>query len=336
MKACLLTQFGPISSAPLTLQDLEIPQPQAGEALIQVSACGICRTDLHVIEGELPATPLPMVPGHQVVGTVERLGAGNHVFSIGDRVGVAWLRSTCGKCHFCLSGRENLCEAASFNGWKAYGGYAEYMTAPADFIYKIPETFSDLEAAPLLCAGIIGYRSLKLCGLRNWKGSRIGLYGFGAAAHVAIQLLKRWGADIYVVSREEKHRELAGELGASWVGPAGSTPPKPLEAAIIYAPAGELIPEALKAVDRGGVVVCAGIHMSPIPSFEYTLLYGERVVRSVMNNTRQDGLEFLEEAARHRIRTRVTAYSLEEANQALLDLKEDRVKGAAVLDLKTL
>lgn len=304
-----------------------MPAPKKGELLIKVVACGICRTDLHVIEGEL-VYKYPVTPGHQVVGTVE---SESTTFSLGERVGVAWLHSTCGHCRFCLSNRENLCEKAEFTGWTRNGGFAEYLIANEDFVYRIPNGFSDAEAAPLLCAGIIGYRSLRLTGINDWKGARLGIYGFGAAGHVCIQIAKARGADVYVATRDRsRHQALAHELGAKWIGDTLDAPPVPLDAAIIFAPAGEIVPTALASLDKGASLVLGGIHMSDIPSFEYRLVYGERLVRSVANNVRQDGREFLEEAARIAIKMSVKTFGFDEINEALIALKHDAVKGAAV------
>jgi alcohol dehydrogenase, propanol-preferring len=315
-----------VQSAPLNWAEVPQPEPGAGEVLIRVRACGVCRTDLHVVEGELPVRKANVIPGHQVVGTVES-GAGK--LARGTRVGVPWLNRTCGVCEFCRSGRENLCDRPQFTGWTVDGGFAEYLVAPEDFVYEIPERFEDTAAAPLLCAGIIGFRCLRLAELR--AGARLGLYGFGAAAHVAIQVARHWGVDVYASTREEKHRKLALELGALWAGPADAQPPQPLDAAIMFAPAGELVPPALKALKKGGRLILGGIHMSPIPQFSYDLIYQERMMRSVANNTRDDGREFLKVAAEIPVRTQVETFPMHEANRALKALKEDGVRGAAVL-----
>ena len=300
-----------------------MPATAEGEVLVRVSACGVCRTDLHVVEGDLPLKRVPITPGHQIVGTIE---------GTGQRVGIAWLHRTCGRCQFCLSGRENLCVDAEFTGWTRNGGFAEFVTAPADFVYPLPDNFPDLQAAPLLCAGIIGYRALKLADIKSWTGARLGIYGFGAAGHVCIQIARARGADVYVATRDrEKHQALAEELGAAWVGDTFDEPQVKLDAAIIFAPAGEIVPAALKALDKGAALVLGGIHMSPIPQFEYPLIYGERMIRSVANNTREDGREFLREAAAIPVRTSVEEFSLEDANDALIALKHDAIKGAAVL-----
>ena len=336
MKACILETPAPVGSRPLRLTDVPVPTPRDDELLVRVSACGICRTDLHVVEGELPARLSPVIPGHQIVGRVAATGARVEGFKEGERVGVAWLNRTCGACRFCRAGRENLCEGSQFTGWTINGGFAEYAVAPAAFAYRLPEGFADLQAAPLLCAGIIGYRALRLTGIgergRGWDGARLGIYGFGAAGHVCIQLARARGAEIHVATRDrERHQALASELGATWVGGATDEPPAKLDAAIIFAPAGELVPVALRALDKGGVLVFGGIHMSAIPSFEYALLYGERVVRSVANNTRQDGREFLAEAARIPVHTHTETFPLGRANEALIALKHDAIKGAGVL-----
>lgn len=332
MKACILEKPGPVENSPLLLAD--VPQPVCGpdELLIKVKACGVCRTDLHVVEGELEQRLNPVTPGHQVVGTVEKAGDSAGSISAGQRVGIAWLHSTCGRCRFCNSGRENLCEHADFTGWTVNGGFAEYVVAKADFVYPIPDGFDNAQAAPLLCAGIIGYRSLKLTGIKTWAGSRLGIYGFGAAGHVCIQIARSRGAEVYVATRDrQKHQALAEELGAVWVGGTFDKPPVKLDAAIVFAPAGEIVPAALGAVDKGATLVLGGIHMSPIPELEYALLYGERIVRSVANNTRADGREFLAEAARIPIKTSIQTFQLEHANDALVALKNDAIKGAGVL-----
>jgi len=332
----VLTAPGPIESGPLRLVDRPPPVPAADELLVDVRACGLCRTDLHVVEGELPVRVPEVIPGHQVVGTVAGVGDGVSGFAIGDRVGIAWLRRTCGICRFCRSGRENLCERAEFTGWTAHGGYADFAVAPAAFAHPLPEAFSDEQAAPLLCAGIIGYRSLRLTGVEEgdpaWRGRRLGLYGFGAAGHVVIQLARARGAEVYVATRDRsRHQALASELGATWVGDTFDRPPVALDAAIVFAPAGEIVPPALATLDKGGTLVLGGIHMSPIPAFSYDLLYGERVVRSVANNTRDDARRFLAEAARIPVRTHVATFPLAAANEALSALKNDAIRGAGVL-----
>ena len=329
MKACVLNAPARVETNPLQLMDVEKPRPGAGEVLVRVRACGVCRTDLHVIEGELPRRKSPVIPGHQVVGIVEEQGTGSHRFETGARVGVAWLHKTDGTCSYCRSGQENLCDDPTFTGYSVDGGYAEYIVAPEDFVYPIPSESPDEQAAPLLCAGIIGFRCLRLAGLK--PGGRLGFYGFGAAAHVAIQVARHWNVTVYASTRDARHQKLALELGAAWAGGTFDAPPEKLDAAIVLAPAGEIVPAALAALRKGGVVVLGGIHMSPIPSFSYDLLYQERVIRSVANNTRQDGEDFLRIAAEIPIRTHVQIYSLSEANRALNALKNDAIKGAAVL-----
>ena len=329
MKACVLEASAPIETNPLKFTDVPVPEPGPEEVLLRVHACGLCRTDLHVIEGELPPRKRPVIPGHQVVGTVERCGAQARRFQPGRRVGVAWLHRTDGVCEYCRSGRENLCGNATFTGYTVDGGYAEYIVAHENFVYPIPEGFSDTAAAPLLCAGIIGFRSLRLSGVP--KGGTLGLYGFGAAAHVAIQVARYWGVRVYAMTRDERHRQLARELGAEWAGAGDDRPPEDLDAAIIFAPAGDLVISALRVLKKGGAVVLGGIYMSRIPAMNYNLLYQERVIRSVANNTRQDGEDFLRIAAEIPVHTEVQEYPLAEANQALNALEHDAVRGAAVL-----
>jgi len=333
MKACVLPCPAPVETNPLRVADIPKPEPAAGEVLVKVHACGVCRTDLHVVEGELPPRKSPVVPGHQVVGIVEENGpavdGAAPRFRPGARVGVAWLHRTDGLCEYCRSGRENLCENAAFTGWTVDGGYAEYITAPQDFIYPLPEGFADLHVAPLLCAGIIGFRTLRLSGVQ--PGGSLAMYGFGAAAHVAIQVARHWNIAVYAISRDPRHQQLARDLGARWAGGSGDEPPAKLDAALIFAPAGELVIDALRTLKRGGTVALGGIHMSPIPPLDYQLLYHERMVRSVANNTRRDGEDFLRIAAAIPIHTEVREFALDEANQALGALKNDAIRGAAVL-----
>jgi propanol-preferring alcohol dehydrogenase len=330
MHAMVLRRQGPIGSRPLDRAELPDPEPRADEIRVRVQACAICRTDLHVIEGDLPPRRLPLVPGHQAVGIVDRLGPGSRRFRPGDRVGIAWLRGTCGACAFCRTGAENLCEASRYTGYDEDGGYAELAIVAEAFAYPIPAAFSDLDAAPLLCAGIIGYRALRRTELTH--GGRLGLYGFGSSAHVVIQIARHRGAEVFVATRAAGHRDLARRLGAAWAGDAGEPMPAPLDAAIVFAPAGEIVPPALRAVRRGGVVVLAGIHMSPIPAMEYgPHLFHEKTLRSVEANTRQDGEELLREAAAIPIRPSVAPFPLEAANEALVALKADRLEGTGVL-----
>ncbi|GBD17291.1 putative alcohol dehydrogenase AdhA [bacterium HR26] len=325
MRAMVLTEPG----RPLELRELPLPEPGPGQVQLRVRACGVCRTDLHVFDGELPEPKLPLVLGHQIVGVVTKLGEGVNRFAVGDRVGVPWLGWTCGRCRYCLSGRENLCDEARFTGYQLDGGYAEYAAADARYCFPIPEGYPDLQAAPLLCAGLIGYRALRLAG----EAERLGLYGFGASAHIVAQVARYRGQRVYAFTRpgDIEGQQFARELGAVWAGGSDQLPPEPLDAAIIFAPSGGLVPQALRAVAKGGVVVCAGIHMSDIPSFPYEILWGERVLRSVANLTRQDGEEFLALAPRVPVQTTVQGYPLEEANRALEDLRAGRIHGAAVL-----
>ena len=337
MKACLLRAPAPVSTNPLALLEVPTPQPSGDRVLVRVSACGVCRTDLHVVEGELPPRKSPVIPGHQVVGVVEQMGESARRFRVGDRVGIAWLHETDGTCEYCRAGKENLCERATYTGYVVDGGYAEYTLAPEAFVYPIPESFSDLDAAPLLCAGIIGFRALRLAAVG--PGRRLGFYGFGSAAHVAIQVARYWGVEVYAFTRDAAHQRLALDLGAKWagysnVGYTNGHGPQALDSAIIFAPAGELVPAALKILRKGGTLVLAGIHMSTIPAMDYNLLYWERVIRSVANNTRQDGEEFLRVAAEIPIRTQVQIFPLAEANRALNALKNDEVRGAAVIQVR--
>jgi propanol-preferring alcohol dehydrogenase len=330
MKAAVLRRTASIDSLPLSFEDIPVPEPGPGEVRVRVRACGVCRTDLHVIESDLERRTLPIVPGHEIVGTIDTLGAGVKDLALGQRVGIAWLRGTCGTCELCREGRTNLCPDAQFTGWTHDGGYAEFATVPAAWAYPIPDLFSDDEAAPLLCAGIIGYRALRLSLVR--PGERLGLYGFGGSAHIVLQIALHRGCLVYVCSLREEHRRLAREMGATWVGGAAETPPVPLHGSILFAPAGELVPPALRALRPGGTLACAGIHMSPIPEIDYDRdLFRERTLRSVTANTREDGLELLREAAAIPIRPRTEPFPLAEANRALALLKAGRIRGAAVL-----
>jgi propanol-preferring alcohol dehydrogenase len=330
MKAMLLEAEAAVESRPLVLADLPRPVPAPGEVRVRVRVCGVCRTDIHVVEGDLPRARMPIVPGHEIVGTIDALGSGVRDLALGQRVGIAWLRSTCGTCEFCREGRTNLCPNARFTGYHEQGGYAEHALVPASYAYPIPDVFGDEEAAPLLCAGIIGYRALRLSGVK--AGERLGLYGFGASAHIVIQLARARGCEVFVSSLRAGHRELASELGAAWVGDADEAPPRELHAAILFAPAGELVPPALRALRAGGTLACAGIHMSSIPGIDYDReLFRERVLRSVTANTRQDGLDLLREAAAIPIRPETRRFALSDANAALLALKQGEIRGAAVL-----
>jgi propanol-preferring alcohol dehydrogenase len=330
MKAMVVHTPAPIETNPLSAIEVPTPEPGAGEILIRIITCGVCRTDLHVAEGDLPPRRPRVIPGHEVVGVVERCGDGCKRFKIGDRVGIAWLRETCGACIYCRRGRENLCPNARFTGYDHDGGYAEAAVVREEFAYSIPATLGDEEAAPLLCAGIIGYRAIKRAEVQ--PGSTVGLYGFGGSAHIAIQVLRHWGCRVLVMSRGGKHRELAESLGADWVGEARERPPKLLDAAILFAPAGDLVLPALEALDRGGILAVAGIYLSPIPPLDYERhLFYEKELRSVTANTRLDGEEFMKIAGEIPIRTHTAAFGLSEANVALNMLKHDQLKGAAVL-----
>ncbi|WP_414834308.1 zinc-dependent alcohol dehydrogenase family protein [Afifella sp. YEN Y35] len=325
MRAMVLERPG----APLLLKDLARPRPGPGEVLIEISACGVCRTDLHVVDGELQNPKLPLIPGHEIVGRVAACGGNVSGFKEGDRVGVPWLGHTCGTCVYCRSGQENLCDRPGFTGYTIDGGYAEFCVADAHFVFPLGEWGADAEMAPLLCAGLIGHRCLRMAG----EAERLGLYGFGAAAHIVAQVARHQGRSVYAFTRrgDLKAQAFAGELGAVWAGDSSDQPPDELDAAIIFAPVGALVPAALKAVKKGGVVVCGGIHMSDIPSFPYELLWGERVVRSVANLTRADGDEFLALAPEVPVRTTTASYPLDRANDALADLRSGALTGAAVL-----
>jgi propanol-preferring alcohol dehydrogenase len=310
-------------------RERDLPSAAAGGVVVRMRACGVCRTDLHVVDGELEGTRVPIVPGHQIVGTVVDVGEGVEGIAVGDRVGIPWLGFTCGTCAYCQSGRENLCPNARFTGHSIDGGFAEYAAADARYVFTLPSGYGDAEAAPLLCAGLIGYRSYRMAG----PARRLGLYGFGAAAHILAQVARHEGRMVYAFTSpgDASTQQFARSLGAVWAGDSTAPPPEPLDAAIIFAPVGKLVPEALSRVAAGGTVVCAGIHMSDIPSFPYRLLWGERIVRSVANLTREDAREFLRVAAQFRIETRVRTYPLSDANRALSDLRGGRIEGAAVL-----
>ena len=332
MRAMVLTSPGPIEDRRLEIREIPIPEPGPDDVLVRVHANAVCRTDLHVVEGELPDPKLPLVPGHQIVGTVEVAGAHVESVAIGTRVGVPWLGGVDGTCPYCRSGRENLCDRPTFTGYQRDGGYAEYAVARADFVFPIPDDYPDLQAAPLLCAGLIGYRSLRLADVEPLEGpGRLGLFGFGSSAHIVIQVARHRGYEVYAYTRGETGKKFALELGATWAGSGEEAPPAELDSAIIFAPVGWLVPLALRTLRKGGVLVCAGIHMSPIPEFEYDLLWGERVVRSVANLTRADGAEFLALAPEVPVRTEVERFALEEANEALVRMKSGNLRGAAVL-----
>jgi propanol-preferring alcohol dehydrogenase len=314
---------------PLVLRDYPVPEPGVGEVQLKVHACAVCRTDLHVVDGELPDPKLPLIIGHEIVGRVARVGARVTRFSVGDRVGVPWLGWTCGQCSYCRAGSENLCAQARFTGYTIDGGYAEFIVADERFCVPVPERYSDIEAAPLLCAGLIGYRSL----VRAGDGKRLGIYGFGAAAHIVTQVALHQGRSVYAFTRpgDELAQQFARNLGAAWVGGSDQRPPEELDAAIIFAPVGALVPAALAAIRKGGTVVCGGIHMSDVPSFPYALLWGERTICSVANLTRKDAEEFMKIAPKVPVRATTQMFSLEQANEALAQLRDGRLEGAAVL-----
>ncbi len=330
MKAMVLKQCAPIDAAPLDWTDVPTPDPGPEEVRVRVKACGICRTDLHVIEGELPPLGRAVIPGHQIVGIVDKAGANASRFKPGDRIGIAWLHHTCGRCVYCRAGQENLCESSIFTGYHVPGGYAEYAVAPEAFAYPIPAIFNDYDAPPLLCAGIIGYRSLKRSLLK--PGQSIALYGFGSSAHIVIQIAVHWGCKVYACSRTERHQKLALELGAVWAGSDASRMPALVDSAIIFAPAGELVPQALRSLRKGGVLALAGIYMSDIPAMDYERhLFYEKNVHSVTANTREDGIELLETASEIPIRPQIQLFPMKDANSALLKLKQDRIEGSGVL-----
>ncbi len=330
MKAQLLRRHAPIHDRPLEYTDIATPEPGPGEIKVRVSACGICRTDLHVIEGDLTQGKLPIVPGHQVVGRVEARGDGAGRFESGDRVGIAWLRHTCGGCEYCTRGDENLCAASLYTGYHANGGYAEFAVVPEDFAYAIPDAFEDVEATPLLCAGIIGYRALQSSEVR--PGEKLGIYGFGSSAHIVMQLARARGCDVFVATRGKSHQELAAGMGAAWVGGADETMPTAVDSSIVFAPAGELVPVALRSLRKGGTVALAGIYMSQIPAMDYEeCLFHEKKLRSVEANTRNDGESLLREAADIGLKPKTTAFTLEDANDALIRLKDDAIDGSGVL-----
>jgi propanol-preferring alcohol dehydrogenase len=332
MKAMLLHDFALIDQNPLELTDVPIPEPGADDILIRINVCGVCHTDLHTIEGELSDVKLPIIPGHQIIGIVESAGSNTSRYKEGDRVGVAWLYSTEDDCKYAQQGKENLCDNARFTGYHVDGGYAEYIKIPEKFAYPIPSIFSDQEAAPLLCAGIIGYRALRLSEIK--PGQRLGLIGFGASAHVAIQVAIQWGCEVYVFSRSKEHRELAQTLGASWAGTSNESPPHKLDSIVNFTPAGPTVLDGMRLLDKGGTQALAGIYMSPVPEMDYVeYLYHERTLRSVANATRQDGNELLKIAAEIPIKTTTQIFPLEEANLALQLLKDSKIDGAAVLQI---
>ncbi|MEN3002539.1 MAG: zinc-dependent alcohol dehydrogenase family protein [Armatimonadota bacterium] len=328
MRAMVLEQIG----QPLQLRELPVPQPAPNQVLVRVLACGVCRTDLHVFDGELPNPKLPLILGHEIVGEVVQLGAEVQHLQVGQRVGIPWLGYTCGECRYCRSGRENLCDRAKFTGYTLDGGYAEYTVADARYVFPLPANYDDVELAPLLCAGLIGYRSYRLA-REGMQGNRLGIYGFGAAAHILIQIATREGQRVFAFTRpgDYETQDFARQLGAWWASGSDQMPPEPLDAALIFAPVGDLVPAALRAVTKGGIVVCGGIHMSDIPSFPYRLLWEERVIRSVANLTRWDGEQFFKKVSQFRIETHTQPFPLEAANEALEALRAGKIRGAVVL-----
>ncbi len=331
MKAMWLRKPRAVGENPLEFAEVPPPAPRANEIRIAVRVCGVCHTDLHTVEGEIALPKLPVIPGHQIVGTVESIGKDVTRWRVGDRVGVPWLNWTDGTCDFCKRGQENLCENARFTGQHVDGGYAEYTVVDEKFAYKIPDVFDDVQAAPLLCAGAVSYRALKLSDLQ--RGERLGIYGFGASGHIVMQVARHWQCEVYVFTRGEEHRRLARELGAAWAGGAEETPPQLIDRAIIFAPVGSLVPEALRVMRKGGTVAHSGIYSSPIPQIDYNLLYHERTIRSVANSTRKDVEEFLDVAAEIPIRTEVEMFPLRDANRVLQMMKASKIRGAAVLEI---
>jgi alcohol dehydrogenase, propanol-preferring len=331
MKAMVLRRAKRVDENPLEFAQVETPLPRANEIRIQVRVCGVCHTDLHTVEGEIALPKLPVIPGHQIVGRVDRAGQGVTRFRVGERVGVPWLNWTDGTCDYCQRGEENLCDHARFTGQHVDGGYAEYTVVDENFAYPIPNVFSDAQAAPLLCGGVIGYRALRLANLQ--RGERIGLYGFGSSAHIALQIARHWECEVYVFTRGEEHRRLARELGAAWTGGADEMPPQLIDRAIIFAPVGALVLDALRVMRKGGTVALAGIYSTPIPQIDYNLLYHERTIRSVANSTRQDAEELLKVAAEIQVRTEIETFPLRDANRVLQMLKASQLRGAAVLEV---
>ena len=332
MKAQVLKQPNKIDNDPLNFEQVDTPTPGANQIRIAVSVCGLCHTDLHTVEGEIALPKLPIIPGHQIVGVVDQVGQGVTRFRIGDRVGVPWLNWTDGTCDYCKRGQENLCDNARFTGLQVNGGYTEYTIVDERFAYRIPDVFSDAQAAPLLCGGVIGYRALRLSDLK--PGERIGLYGFGNSAHIAAQVARHWNCEVYVFTRGKEHQELARQLGAAWAGRSEDTPPKQIDRAIIFAPVGNLVVDALRVMRKGGTVAMAGIYSTPIPQIDYDWLYHERTIRSVANSTRQDAEELLKVAAEIPVKTEVETFPLQDANRALQLLKASKIRGAGVLLIK--
>ena len=331
MNAMVLHQPHPVGENPLQLEDVPTPTPDAHEIRIAVRVCGACHTDLHTVEGEIALPKLPVIPGHQIAGVVDAVGQGVLSFRVGDRVGVPWLNWVDETCYFCTHGAENLCDHARFTGLHVNGGYAEYAIVNERFAYTIPDAFTDAQVAPLLCGGVIGYRALRLSEVK--PGERLGLYGFGSSAHIAIQIARHWGCEVYVFTRSAEHRALARQLGAAWTGGSDEHPPQPIDRAVIFAPVGKLVLDALRVMRKGGTVAMAGIYSTPIPEMDYNLLYGERTVRSVANSTRQDVIDLLNVAAEIPVRTETETFPLGDANQVLQRLKAGKINGAAVLEI---
>ncbi|MEO0095817.1 MAG: zinc-dependent alcohol dehydrogenase family protein [candidate division WOR-3 bacterium] len=329
MKAMVLEKQDRIENHPLTLTDVLIPEPRGSEIRLKINFCGVCRTDLHIVEGELTPHKMPVIPGHQIVGRVDKLGKDAKKYKLGDRLGIPWLYKTCGRCKYCRAGRENLCENPMFTGYDADGGFAEYVIVDEEFTYPLPENYSDKEVAPLLCAGVIGYQAFKATGLKN--SGRLGLFGFGSSAHILLQVCNHLGIEVYVVSRTEKELKLAERLGAKWTGKIDEDMGTLLDAVIVFAPSGELLVKALKKIDKGGIVVSAGIYTTPLPGFDYSYIYPEKTLTSVAHTSRQNVREFLNLAGKFKIKTEINEYRLEDANQALLNIKYSKVSGSSVL-----
>jgi propanol-preferring alcohol dehydrogenase len=331
VKAIILEKQGMLENRPLQIKEIPTPEPGPHEVRIKVSVCGVCRTDLHVVEGELPAHKMPLVPGHQIVGVIEKIGEGVVRWHGGERVGIPWLYKTCGECKYCLRGQENLCERVSFTGYDADGGFAEYTIAHEDFVYLLPKNYNDTEVAPLLCAGVIGYQALRATGLQG--EGKLGLFGFGSSAHIVIQVALHWGLEVYVVSRTHKELSLAKELGAEWVGHIDDDMGILLDAGIVFAPSGELLVESLKKLDKGGRIVSAGIYTTPLPGFDYSLIYPEKCLTSIAHTTRKNVRAFLDVATEFKIKTQVNVFKVDDANQALLAIKNSKVSGSTVLKI---
>ena len=329
MRAMVLERQQPLKKNPLKMKNVPTPEPKENEIRIKINICGACRTDLHIVEGELPAHKMPVIVGHQIVGKVDKLGKNVHKFHIGDRVGVPWLYKTCGKCKYCREDKENLCDSAMFTGYDADGGFAEYTVIQEDFAYRLPENYSDLEVAPLLCAGVIGYQAFQATGLKSY--GKLGLFGFGSSAHIVIQVAIYLGLEVYVVSRTQKELDLAKNLGAKWVGHIDDDMGTVLDAGIVFAPSGELLVESLKKLNKGGRIVSAGIYTTPLPRFDYSLIYPEKCLTSIAHTTRKNVKAFLKVASEFKIKTQINKYKLEDANQALLNIKDSKISGSTIL-----